>query len=238
MSIAHLGRVVRHPHRRDRQHLPAPRGRDRPVRGGDWAVVRRDLDARRVPDGRRQDGQVAGNITRVGDLLADGLSPARCATRSSRSTTGPGSTLRRVACGGRAALPGSTRRSRPSRRIARTGRTTRRSPSCSEGARDGVRATLLTTTSTSRPGWPRLRPRPGVQSAHRARLDIDRRRRPRDRRTARPRPGAGDPAGRRRGSSRTAALLEAGPRRGRPRTSRLGPAARRAGGLADRRGHA
>ena len=51
--------VVRHPHRRGRPDLPAPRGRDRPERGGDRAAVRRDVAALRPPpDGRREDGQV------------------------------------------------------------------------------------------------------------------------------------------------------------------------------------
>ena len=34
------GRELRHPHRRRGQHLPAPRGRDRPERGGHRAAVR------------------------------------------------------------------------------------------------------------------------------------------------------------------------------------------------------
>ena len=37
MSMAHLGPVVRHPHRRRRPDLPAPRGRDRAERGRDRA---------------------------------------------------------------------------------------------------------------------------------------------------------------------------------------------------------
>ena len=45
--------VVRHPHRRRRPHLPAPRGRDRPERGRDRADVRPDLaPLRPPPDGR------------------------------------------------------------------------------------------------------------------------------------------------------------------------------------------
>ena len=59
MSMAPPRAVVRHPHRRRRPDLPAPRGRDRPERGGDRPAVRRDLAALRPPpDGRREDGQV------------------------------------------------------------------------------------------------------------------------------------------------------------------------------------
>ena len=59
MSMAPPRAVVRHPHRRRRPDLPAPRGRDRPERGGDRPAVRRDLaPLRPPPDGRREDGQV------------------------------------------------------------------------------------------------------------------------------------------------------------------------------------
>ena len=52
-------RVVRHPHRRHRPHLPAPRGRDRPERGGDRQAVRPDVaPLRPPPDERREDGEV------------------------------------------------------------------------------------------------------------------------------------------------------------------------------------
>ena len=39
-------RAVRHPHRRDRPEVPAPRGRDRAGRGGDRAPGRQPVDAR------------------------------------------------------------------------------------------------------------------------------------------------------------------------------------------------
>ena len=52
-------RVVRHPHRRRRPRVPAPRGRDRPERGRDRQAVRPDLAALRPPaDERREDGEV------------------------------------------------------------------------------------------------------------------------------------------------------------------------------------
>ena len=52
-------RALRHPHRRQRQQVPAPRGRDRAVRGRHRPPGRLDLGARRVPaDGRPEDGQV------------------------------------------------------------------------------------------------------------------------------------------------------------------------------------
>ena len=51
--------VLRHPHRRRRPDLPAPRGRDRPERGRDRPAVRADLaPLRPPPDERREDGQV------------------------------------------------------------------------------------------------------------------------------------------------------------------------------------
>ncbi len=54
-------RVVRRPHRRRGPRLPAPRGRDRPVRGGDREALRADVaPLRPPPDGRTKDGQVGG----------------------------------------------------------------------------------------------------------------------------------------------------------------------------------
>ena len=45
-------------------------------RGGDRPAVRAHVDALRPPaDGRREDGEVHGNIARVADLLAAGVSP-------------------------------------------------------------------------------------------------------------------------------------------------------------------
>ena len=53
------GRAVRRPHRRDRQRLPASRGRDRPVRADRGRAAGAGLGPRRVPPGRRQeDGEV------------------------------------------------------------------------------------------------------------------------------------------------------------------------------------
>ena len=70
--------VVRHPHRRRRPDLPAPRGRDRPERGGDREAVRPDLAPLRAPpDERREDGQVDRQHR-----------PGRRAARVGRSTRG------------------------------------------------------------------------------------------------------------------------------------------------------
>ena len=77
MSHEVPGRVVRHPHRRRGPDLPAPRERDRPVRGGDRQALRQRLAAQRPsrPDERREDGasrrqhQPAGRGLR-GRLLA------------------------------------------------------------------------------------------------------------------------------------------------------------------------
>ncbi len=53
------GAVVRYPYGRHRLDLSAPRGRDRPERGGDGRAVRRHVAPLRAPpDGRREDGQV------------------------------------------------------------------------------------------------------------------------------------------------------------------------------------
>ena len=63
MSMKYLGNALRHPHGRRRQHLPAPRERDRPERGGDGRAVRRPLAPRRAPDRRRrEDGEVEGQL--------------------------------------------------------------------------------------------------------------------------------------------------------------------------------
>ena len=63
MSMKYLGRALRHPHRRGRQHLSAPRERDRAERGGDGRAVRRRLAPRRAPDRRRrEDVEVEGQL--------------------------------------------------------------------------------------------------------------------------------------------------------------------------------
>ena len=87
--------VVRHPHRRRRPHLPAPRGRDRPERGGHRTAVRRDVAALRPPpDGRHEDGQVdRQHRPRRPTSSRPGSRRAPCATRSSPSTTGWASTI-------------------------------------------------------------------------------------------------------------------------------------------------
>mgnify|MGYP003693728451 CR=1 FL=1 len=136
--------VVRHPHRRRRPDLPAPRGRDRPERGRD----RPDRSSRRGCTARisrwrgAKMAKSAGNIARVGELL-DGrrLAAGAAATRSSRSTTGRRSTTPDDVAGGRGgsarpARRGGRARSRPT---ARTGRTTPTLPRRLAAARGRVR---------------------------------------------------------------------------------------------------
>ena len=90
MSMKYLGETLRHPHRRRRQHLPAPRERDRAERGGDGEAVRRRLAARRAPDRRRrEDGEVEGQLLHARRRPRAGQRPGRAsATCSSRCPTG------------------------------------------------------------------------------------------------------------------------------------------------------
>ena len=63
MAMRYLGAALRHPHRRDRQRLPPPRGRDRPVDADLRRGPRPPLGPRRVPaDGRQEDGQVGRQL--------------------------------------------------------------------------------------------------------------------------------------------------------------------------------
>ena len=148
--------VVRPPHRRCRPHLPAPRGRDRPERGGDRPDLRRDVAALRPPAGvRHEDGQVDRQHRAGRRGPCDGLSRrGRCGWRSSRSTTVPASTTRPTRWRRpRRPWTGSTRPSRHSARTSRAGRTTRDPRNASR--RPGrISARRSTTTSTCRPVWP------------------------------------------------------------------------------------
>ena len=83
MSMRPPRAVVRHPHRRRRPHLPAPRGRDRPERGRDRPAVRPDVAALRAPpDERREDGEVdRQHRPRRRGARRRGRRRARCATR-------------------------------------------------------------------------------------------------------------------------------------------------------------
>ena len=59
MALAPSRAAVRRPHRRDRQRLPPPRGRDRPVGADRRRAAGAGLGPRRVPPGRRpEDGEV------------------------------------------------------------------------------------------------------------------------------------------------------------------------------------
>ena len=80
---------LRHPHRRHRPRVPAPRGRDRPVGGGHGPAVRAHLaPLRPPPDGRREDGQAHRQLRATRRPLRAGRSArGRCATRCSRPTT-------------------------------------------------------------------------------------------------------------------------------------------------------
>ena len=143
MSMAHLGPVLRHPHRRRRPDLPAPRGRDRPERGRHRPAVRADVAALRPPpDGRREDGQVdREHRPASASCCAGGVSPR--ALRYALLAVHYRARLEllgRVAARRRAPpSSGSTRSSRRSRRIARTAATTRRCPRLLAAARAAVR---------------------------------------------------------------------------------------------------
>ena len=76
-------RVVRHPHRRRRPDLSAPRERDRPVRGGDGQALRERVAAQRPPRAeRREDGAPRRQHQPPGRGLRGRLHAGRCsATR-------------------------------------------------------------------------------------------------------------------------------------------------------------
>ena len=123
MSMKYLGRDLRHPLRRRRQHLPAPRERDRAERVGHRRAVRPLLAARRAPDRRRpEDVEVAGqpvHARRPARPAARDRAP--CATCCSRSTTGRSSTSPSTrSSGGRGAAAGR-RDALPARPRARDG---------------------------------------------------------------------------------------------------------------------
>ena len=169
-----------------------------------------------------------GNIARVGELLAAGVSPRalryalisvhyRAALEYTRDSLGGRGS------GGRAARRGSSRRSRRTARIAPT---TRRSPTLLDAARERVRGGARRRPERlGRRSAAAVRPRPRAQPADRrvARLS-----------TARRGAGAGGPArprpGARRPARRGRAALDAGApprcsRRARPRARRgTGPA--------------
>ena len=169
--------VVRHPHRRRRPDLPAPRGRDRPERGGDRPDVRRDVaPLRPPPDGRREDGQV-DRQHRPGRRAAGRRRLA--AGPAARAHLGPlpgaAQPFGRVARGGGArrstgSMPPSRRSSAYARgRARRSDARRRRSP---PPARRSGRPS--TTTSTCRPALAaRVRPRPRPEPPDRATLAVD-----------------------------------------------------------------
>ena len=77
--------------------LSPSRGSARPERGGDRGALRRHLAG--LFDLKMSGAKMArsaGNIERVGEVLAQGSRPAPCAASSSRSTTAPPSTTPRL----------------------------------------------------------------------------------------------------------------------------------------------
>ena len=139
-------RVVRHPHRRRRPDLPAPRERDRPVGGGDrqarscasW-LHNAHLQLRGQKMARR-----IGNIARPAEVYAEGYTPA--ALRYALIATHYRAPLE---CGDDDARPRHAPRSsgcpRPSRRSSRTTRsatTTRRSTRRSRSRATRFRAAM------------------------------------------------------------------------------------------------
>ena len=150
--------VVRHPYRRRRPDLPAPRGRDRPERGRDRAAVRRGRGST-APTCRSSGSKMAkstGNIARVGELLDAGVSPRalRYALIAVHYRAGPQLLDDSLAAAGAARRAARRRSSRPSRRTARTGRTTRRSTAPRRRARDGVRRGARRRPQRLRRPWP------------------------------------------------------------------------------------
>ena len=106
--------VVRHPHRRHRPDLPAPRGRDRPERSRDRPAVRQHLAALRAPAvERHEDGQVDGEHRPAERAVRGGRVAAGAALRAARRAlpSGP-QPLGRIAGrgGGGAVTPGRARR--------------------------------------------------------------------------------------------------------------------------------
>ena len=150
---------LRHPHRRHRPRLPAPRGRDRAVRGRDRRSpsCAPGCTARTCSMGGQKMAKRTGNFARPADVYAAGVSArGRCATRSWPPTTARRSSsatrrwphaaaaVERLGHGGRGA--GRLRRG-ASRRPRAAGRSWRRR---ARPSRPRSR-----TTSTSRPRWRR-----------------------------------------------------------------------------------
>ena len=146
--------VVRHPHRRRRPRLPAPRGRDRPVRGrhrasrscGPGSTARTSRwTARRWPSR-------PATSPAVGELVEAGVSPRalRYALLAVHYRAPLNFTDESLAAAGGRAWSGSTRCWRRSRPTARTAPTTRPSPALLDATRARVRGRRSTTTSTCR----------------------------------------------------------------------------------------
>ena len=148
--------VVRHPYRRRRPDLPAPRGRDRPERSGDRArpSSRTWLHCAHLRMDGAKMAKSTGNIARVGELLAAGVSPRalRLALISVHYRAGLNHSDESLAASAAAldrldaavAALGRTPNLDPTIRRFRARSTPHARPS----------APPSTTTSTSRPRWP------------------------------------------------------------------------------------
>ena len=181
MSMKHLGRVVRHPYRRGRSHLPPPRGRDRPERGGDRAASSSGPGST-APISRwaaRRWPSRPGNIARVGELLARGVS-ARALRYALHLGPLPGSPdLQRRVAGGRDGRDRAPRRGAawrsPRYREDRPDDPTL--PAAARRGADGVRGGARRRPQRVARAGRAVRPRPRAQPPDRRADDVDRRRR-------------------------------------------------------------
>ena len=213
--------VVRHPHRRRRPDLPAPRGRDRPERGGDRPDLRRTwLHCAHLQMGGAKMAKSTGNIARVGELSAAGVSPRALRLRAHlgplpgrRSTTRDESLAAAAAALDRldaaVAALGAYREDRPGRPDACRAPSPRRGTAFGAALDDdlNVSAALAVVFDLVRDLNRRIE----------RRTPVDGRCRPGARGAARPRPGPGDPARCRRTTTRAGGSRRCstrGPRRG------------------------
>ena len=176
-------RDLRHPLRRRRQHLPAPRERDRAERVGHRQAVRAHLAARRAPDRRRpEDVEVAGQPVHARATCWRGARSPRAIRYlllSVHYRQKLNFTFESLEGGGRRRCAGSTRCASGSATRAENGRAgRRRSPRPPSRAAPRLRRRRWPTTSTSpRALAARLRLRQGGQRGDRG--GADRRGRPR-----------------------------------------------------------
>ena len=147
-------RALRHPHRRQRQQVPPPRGRDRPVRGRTRPPGGLDLGARRVPaDGRPEDGQVRAEHHRASPTSpSTGSTPSPTGCCASAAATGarwtsPGRRCEGANDAAHAAPPAHGRLGRERRHRPSADRTPPRRSTAGSGTR------WPTTSTCRRPWW-------------------------------------------------------------------------------------